>query len=44
MEIKKMSNFCSYNGMKNDKILCGFMVVNAYVSRVYIVRLKYRKM
>lgn len=35
MKITKMSNFCSHNGIKNDKTLCGFMAVNAYVSKVY---------
>ena len=30
-----MSNFCSRNGIKNDKTLCDFTAVNACVSRVY---------
>lgn len=33
-EITKMSNFCSYNGRENAKIPCGFMSVNAGISRV----------
>lgn len=35
MKITKMSNFCSRNGIKNDKTLCDFTAVNACVSRVY---------
>lgn len=44
MKITKMSNFCSHNGIKNDKTLCGFMAVNAYVSRVYTGNMKYHEM
>ena len=44
MKITKMSNFCSHNGIKNDKTLCGFMAVNAYVSKVYTGNMEYHEM
>lgn len=44
MKITKMSNFCSRNGIKNDKTLCDFTAVNACVSRVYIRNMKYHEM
>jgi hypothetical protein len=44
MKITKMSNFCSHNGIKNNKTLYGFMAVNAYVSKVYTGNMEYHEM